>query len=869
MQPSSCLVLPQPYSVRATTTSSHPQLRDLIALTPDGGNCAVLVCYDSLCCVDLYGARPPEYTPLKFSPSTVAYGMGLVAAGGQSSEIALKSASPGSDWCHQHLPASSLPSVTGVRTVHSGSINNSIFIAPSPSSSITPRLLVSNNDEKIVVYDVAGRVPDYQAAKRRRARERREGWSVVEASWAAERGDKEYGLLERDSMEDDSPVEEHPSFDAAGGECTLIPLPHEDIHLRTAVNHCSVSPDGRRMVAVGDTNEVFLYDCRASGYSLAHVFAASNDASFSTDWSSDGTTFAVASQDGFVHVYDIRNLPSASPTAFNPRKLAELKTSQTGPAGAARKVKFSPGGNRLDSGLLAFTEHRNRVHVVDARTFETYQVLDVPIFGDHPASPSGFPATTSLYSTSTLLQPSPPPLRPRPQPPPRANHPRRPPLSRFTSTASAGSGTRTPRDEVERDELEREMRERTEQRFRDEARRVRERAREERRREVEEARRAREARRAAQTTAPEDDEDSEEEDSDEEEDEDEEEWEVQEAEGDDEPVRVVSVEGDFFDEDNAVERTATQAGDDEDEAMAYDPPVAPVPAARRRDSDDESGDDSSVNTTRPRRFTRAEPATLPSDLFVEGPVPRRAPSPRTSTSLSSSSASWLNRLSGPSSSSTPAPASTSSSSARLSLFHPTPPAGAWVDRPGPSSAAPDPSAVLDLQPIRRNFSGYAPLHPVTSASSSSSTASASPWSRLPSNTAARTASSTNFYYTTYAPSTVDGVTAFRRSDGVVRGGGAPSDPMATRTRAFQSLFSAPLGIPASTPSNAAGVGAGGWGTSYHATSAFFPHDSAPGDLLGLDWDEWGERLVVATAERVWEWDVDAKARRGRGEWGVR
>lgn len=59
----------------------------------------------------------------------------------------------------------------------------------------------------------------------------------------------------------------------------------------------SVSPDGRRMVAVGDTNEVFLFDVLHNGfYDLAHVFEGSEDASFSTDWSCSSSQFAVASQ---------------------------------------------------------------------------------------------------------------------------------------------------------------------------------------------------------------------------------------------------------------------------------------------------------------------------------------------------------------------------------------------------------------------------------------------------------------------------------------------------------------------------------------------------------------------------------------------
>lgn len=38
------------------------------------------------------------------------------------------------------------------------------------------------------------------------------------------------------------------------------------ICLPTAVNYCAVSPDGKRMVAVGDSNQVFLYDIGVNGY---------------------------------------------------------------------------------------------------------------------------------------------------------------------------------------------------------------------------------------------------------------------------------------------------------------------------------------------------------------------------------------------------------------------------------------------------------------------------------------------------------------------------------------------------------------------------------------------------------------------------
>jgi hypothetical protein len=50
----------------------------------------------------------------------------------------------------------------------------------------------------------------------------------------------------------------------------------------------------------------------------------------------------------------------------------------------------------------------------------------------------------------------------------------------------------------------------------------------------------------------------------------------------------------------------------------------------------------------------------------------------------------------------------------------------------------------------------------------------------------------------------------------------------------------------------------------HSNNGNFPIDTSEYDLLGMDWDQKGERLLVATAKRVWEWDVDTRARRCRG-----
>lgn len=61
----------------------------------------------------------------------------------------------------------------------------------------------------------------------------------------------------------------------------------------------------------------------------------------------------------------------------------------------------------------------------------------------------------------------------------------------------------------------------------------------------------------------------------------------------------------------------------------------------------------------------------------------------------------------------------------------------------------------------------------------------------------------------------------------------------------------------------------GLGPAYQATSLYFPVESTPSDLLGLDWNEEGTSLFVATENRVTEWEVDTRARRSFGEWGMR
>jgi len=149
------------------------------------------------------------------------------------------------------------------------------------------------------------------------------------------------------------------------------------LNFRTAVNCTSISPDGSKMVTVGDDNRVQLFNISASGeFEKSNTMAVSRDANFSIAWNHTSEKFAVSSQDGSVHVWDIRN---RNPVA----RFSGLHPSIT--KGAARSVKFTQSG-AVD--LLAFTEHVSHVHVVDARTFNDQQTLrigsaslDVPITG--------------------------------------------------------------------------------------------------------------------------------------------------------------------------------------------------------------------------------------------------------------------------------------------------------------------------------------------------------------------------------------------------------------------------------------------------------------------------------------------------------
>jgi WD40 repeat protein len=110
------------------------------------------------------------------------------------------------------------------------------------------------------------------------------------------------------------------------------------------------------------------------------TLTGTSDAGFSCAWNHSSDKIAVASQDGFVSVWDIRYMSSSNtntaPASTKMRdsdKLAKLGSKQSPQVkGACRCVKFSPSSS-ID--LLLYSEHVSYVNLVDARTFNEKQSI--------------------------------------------------------------------------------------------------------------------------------------------------------------------------------------------------------------------------------------------------------------------------------------------------------------------------------------------------------------------------------------------------------------------------------------------------------------------------------------------------------------
>lgn len=192
------------------------------------------------------------------------------------------------------------------------------------------------------------------------------------------------------------------------------------------------------LLSVGDSNKVYFHSIAGGGRitfspvvtlplppantPLFHS-ASSLAASFSTAFSANGMKFAVASQEGMVAVWDVRSSKPMKVFHTDKSRCSSTATgngSATGwlsddpwewarantraPGWSVRNVKFGGSGGKE---ILTFTEHTSLVHVVDASTFETEEIVQVPTANyKGPGDMMSPPASAPSASPRRFLQPS-------------------------------------------------------------------------------------------------------------------------------------------------------------------------------------------------------------------------------------------------------------------------------------------------------------------------------------------------------------------------------------------------------------------------------------------------------------------------------
>ncbi|KAH9928400.1 WD40-repeat-containing domain protein [Fomitopsis serialis] len=367
----------------ARVTIGHVQLRDVVICPHDKG----LVTYPHNYSIVEHDIHAPNSTPrtladLDFIPNSVSAlpipgtDDTILAAGGQEAELHLSVfTSTSSGYTSAGAPRRPARGFGKKQwenkfTIEPGSINNSVSLTSmnltqSNESSVEPRLVVSNNDHTVKFFDIG---------------------------------------MRRNK--------------------TNAPRLHDGGQLRmdVAVNHSSISPDGRTLLCVGDSPDVFLYRIAGGAHlrfdpiaklSLSPYIANSPfyytpsalsinsvPASFSTAFSADGSKFVVGSQEGAVVVWDVRSTKPLKVIQTNKsRGLDRIATGEASgylydqpwdwtrgagnaPGWGVRSVKFSPPG--VGREVLTFTEHSNLVHVIDAQTFEKEEIIRMPTPATRP-----------------------------------------------------------------------------------------------------------------------------------------------------------------------------------------------------------------------------------------------------------------------------------------------------------------------------------------------------------------------------------------------------------------------------------------------------------------------------------------------------
>ncbi|PCH42108.1 hypothetical protein WOLCODRAFT_137703 [Wolfiporia cocos MD-104 SS10] len=399
------LTSPTPFTTcAADVTIGHVQLRDVL-ICPHESGVVTYPSHHSIVEHDLLASPHPNARQLAdvgFTPNSLCAlklpnsEHTLLAAGGQEAELYLAL------WTSQ-------PSRTGRRgfgsklwdhkyIVERASINNSVLLTSlslteSHQSSAEPRVIISNNDKTVKFFDIAVR--------------RSKGFSQTSR------------------------------LSTVG-----------QLHLDVPVNHSSISPDGRTLLCVGDSPDVYLHRISGSSritvspistLSLSPYISSSSSyssfssgpssatapASFCTAFSSDGSKFAVASQEGVVVVWDVRSTkPLKVFQTDKTRTSAHSSVDETNawmyegpwdwsrsashaPGWGVRSVKFSPAG--VGREVLTFTEHTNLLHVIDARTFEKEEIVRMPAFEAPPQRPRSVSPGSTRSSTHAIEAPPPPP----------------------------------------------------------------------------------------------------------------------------------------------------------------------------------------------------------------------------------------------------------------------------------------------------------------------------------------------------------------------------------------------------------------------------------------------------------------------------
>lgn len=150
-----------------------------------------------------------------------------------------------------------------------------------------------------------------------------------------------------------------------------------ELKMPFAVNNVQISPDGRWLVAVGDSSQVLVYTIRdtpnspGSGIKYEKMaMVRGSESAFSCSWNHLSNVFAVGFQDGTVKVWDTRFILRDDQREC----MAAIHASQKGKRSneACRSVKFCTDSS---TDLLAFSEHLSVVNLVDCRNWMDRQSI--------------------------------------------------------------------------------------------------------------------------------------------------------------------------------------------------------------------------------------------------------------------------------------------------------------------------------------------------------------------------------------------------------------------------------------------------------------------------------------------------------------